>query len=232
VSPFVTQEVVQEVVLPTLADALARPRVDLISVGFALSVWSGSRALNVFVDTISIMYGLGGRRGIVRTRLLSLTLYLASLVLASVTLPLALLGPTLLGRWLPPRLLWLLGLAWPVALLGGVALLATLYHVATPVRARWLRTLPGALLALVIWLLTSWLLRRWLGHSVGGTSVYGPLTTTVLVLIWSYFLAIAVLIGAGLNAASQALWPTPGTGLRPPLESARDASRQDRGHEG
>ena len=28
-----------------------------LSVGFVLSLWSGSRALNVFVDTISIMYG-------------------------------------------------------------------------------------------------------------------------------------------------------------------------------
>ena len=45
-------------------------RFDLISVGFLLSIWSGSRALNVFVDTISIMYGQSGVRGIVRTRVL------------------------------------------------------------------------------------------------------------------------------------------------------------------
>ena len=36
-----------------------------------LALWSGSRALNVFVDTITIMYGLGGHRGIVKTRVLS-----------------------------------------------------------------------------------------------------------------------------------------------------------------
>ena len=43
--------------------------------GFLVSVWSGSRALGVVIDTVSIMYGLGGRRGIVRTRALSLVLY-------------------------------------------------------------------------------------------------------------------------------------------------------------
>ena len=32
-------------------------------------------ALNVFVDTITIMYGMGGKRGIVRTRALSFSLY-------------------------------------------------------------------------------------------------------------------------------------------------------------
>ena len=42
--------------------------------GFLLSLWSGSRALNVYIDTVTIMYGLGGHRGIIRTRMLSFTL--------------------------------------------------------------------------------------------------------------------------------------------------------------
>ena len=47
-----------------------------MSLGFFLALWSGSRALNVFVDTITIMHGLGGQRGIVKTRALSFSLYL------------------------------------------------------------------------------------------------------------------------------------------------------------
>ena len=42
---------------------LCRGRLDLLSVGFLLALWSGSRALNVFLDTISIMYGQSGKRG-------------------------------------------------------------------------------------------------------------------------------------------------------------------------
>ena len=74
-------------------------RVDLISVGFLLSLWSGSRALNVFVDTISIMYGQSGRArhradpGAVVLRSTSL-----ALVVGIVTIPLVLLGPTLHRR--------------------------------------------------------------------------------------------------------------------------------------
>ena len=218
VSPLLTQEAVDQVILPTLADALGRPRVDLISVGFALSVWSGSRALNVYVDTIAIMSGLGGHRGIVRTRALSLSLYVLTLVVGSVAVPIGLVGPTVVAGWLPPRLLWVLDLAWPASLVGAVVLLAALYHVATPVRSRWLRTLPGAALALGLWVLASWVLRVWLAGSIGGTSVYGPLTAAILVLIWLYFLAFAVLVGAGLNAASQQLWPTPGSDGAPAAE--------------
>jgi membrane protein len=98
-------------------------------------------------------------------------------------------------------------LYWPTVSVAALAALATLYHVATPVRSPWRRDLPGAALALTIWVLASFVLRWVIGHSVGGTSIYGPLATPIVVLIWLYFLAIAVLIGAALNAAVRRLWP-------------------------
>ena len=70
-----TADSVNEVITPTLEDVFGGGRFDLISIGFLIALWSGSRALNVFIDTISIMYGLGGRRGIIRSRVLSFTLY-------------------------------------------------------------------------------------------------------------------------------------------------------------
>jgi membrane protein len=206
-SPFLTDQVVEAALLPTLDNALETPRLDLISVGFLLSLWSGSRALNVYVDTISIMYGLGGHRGIVRTRALSFSLYLLTLVMGALTIPLVLVGPSLLGRVLPDEVGWLLALYWPVVTVLGVALLATLYHVSTPVRTPWWRDLPGAGVALVIWILASYVLRAVLSASIGGASIYGPLTAPIVVLIWLYLVAIAVLVGAGLNAAIDRVWP-------------------------
>jgi membrane protein len=71
---FLTDASVRDVIVPTVDDVLGNGRSDVISIGLLVSVWSGSRALNVFVDTISIMYGQSGVRGIIRTRILSLTL--------------------------------------------------------------------------------------------------------------------------------------------------------------
>ena len=67
--------VIADTLRPTVEDVLNGGRFDLISLGFLLSLWSGSRALNVFVDTISIMYGQSGVRGIIQTRALSFSLY-------------------------------------------------------------------------------------------------------------------------------------------------------------
>ena len=63
-----TSDVVNDVIKQTLTDVFDGGRFDIISIGFVIALWSGSRALNVFIDTISIMYGLGGKRGIIRTR--------------------------------------------------------------------------------------------------------------------------------------------------------------------
>jgi membrane protein len=204
-----TQQSISEVILPTVGDVFAQGRFDLLSVGFLLALWSGSRALNVFLDTVSIMYGQSGVRGIVRTRALSFSLYVVGILGTAVILPLVVVGPSLLARWLPDRLDWVVGLYWPVVGLAGVALLAAMFHLATPQRVRWARELPGAALTLVIWLGASVVLRAVIGASLGGSSIYGPLSAPIVILIWLYALAIAILVGAGLNAASRIVWPRP-----------------------
>jgi len=203
---FLTDDSVTKVIVPTMDDVLRNGRLEIISFGFLLSLWSGSRALNVFVDTISIMYGQSGVRGIVRTRALSFSLYLVALVVGAIVIPLVLIGPTLLTDLLPDRVQFLRLLYWPVVVTLTVASLTMLFHVSTPRRSPWLRDVPGAVVTLVIWLVTSFLLRAFLSASVGGTSIYGPLAAPIVVLIWLYFLALAILIGAALNAAARHLW--------------------------
>lgn len=207
---FLTENAAQSIIGSTFDEVARDGRLDIVSIGFVLSLWSGSRALNVFIDTVSIMYGQGGRRGIVRTRALSFSMYVAALVLGTVLIPLVLVGPGLISAWVEGLigdgawLGWLGWTYWLVVVLFSVVALATLYHVATPYRTSWRRDVPGACLALVIWLGASVVLRFVLAHSVDGTSIYGPLATPIVILIWLYALAIAVLIGAALNAAVEA----------------------------
>jgi membrane protein len=223
-SKVLTSDTVASAITPTLNDVFKNGRADLISIGFLLSLWSGSRVLNVFVDTISIMYGQSGVRGIVRTRVLSFSLYVASLVVGVVIFPLVVLGPQLLGDILDGHAEFLLFLYWPVVTVLTIASLSSLYWISTPRRTSWVRNVPGAALALVIWIAASVLLRWFLGESVGprSTSIYGPLAAPIVVLIWLYFLAIAVLIGAALNAATRSLWP----GVDRPRRFARTRSDQ------
>jgi len=202
------EQAVERVIRPTMDDVLAGDgRIDVISIGFLLSLWSGSRALNVFVDTITILYGLAGRRGPVRTRLMSFALYVTGLLVGVVVLPLVLAGPRIVDSVLPPALEMLNLLYWPTVVALSVAFLTSLYHLSVPVRSSWRYDIPGATIALAMWILGSYLLRWTLENVVGGTSIYGPLAAPIAVLMWLYLTSLAVLIGAALNAACDRVWP-------------------------
>jgi membrane protein len=207
-SQALTPQTVDSIIKPTLNSVLDGGRYDVVSLGFVLALWSGSRALNVFVDTITIMYGLGGQRGIVSTRALSFVLYVLGMITGVITIPLVVAGPTLVRKWLPEQVSVLNSLYWPTVLVLGICFLATLYHVSVPVRTAWRYNLPGAVFTMFCWVFGSALL-RWVlvGTAKGSTSIYGPLATPIAVLLWLYLLSIAVLIGAALNAAFDQIWP-------------------------
>jgi membrane protein len=207
-SRFLTDSAVNRVIAPTINDVLDGGRFDVISVGFVLALWSGSRAMHVFVDTITIMHGLGGHRGIVKTRALSFSLYLLAIVTGVVALPLIVAGPGLVHWALPSRADFLVSFYWPTVLMLSICFLATLYHVSIPVRTKWRFNLPGATFALAVWVLGSFVLREFLTVTASDSrSIYGPLAAPIAVLLWLYILSLAVLVGAALNAAFDTVFP-------------------------
>lgn len=199
---------VDQLMRPLVDDVFGGGRPDVISIGFVIALWSGSRALNVFVDTITIMYGLEGRRGIVKTRLLALLLYIVALVIGAVVMPLMVVGPDAVVSLLPWSEAVIRILYWPVVLVLSIAFLTTLYHVSVPVRSPWYEDMPGAAVALLMWVLGSFVLRIYLTQTVEGPTIYGSLAAPVAVLLWIFVSAFAVLVGAAVNAAIDRVWPS------------------------
>ncbi|MGW4723854.1 YihY/virulence factor BrkB family protein [Streptomyces sp. S1] len=213
---------VEEIAKPVLDDVTRGKRPDLISLGFAIALWSGSRAVNVFIDTITVMYGLDGHRGIVKTRLLAFLLYLVALVIGAVVLPLAVVGPDRVVELIPWGTEVVSVLYWPAVILLSIAFLTTLYHVSVPVRSPWIEDIPGALVALAMWVLGSFLLRIYLTSQVEGPTIYGSLAAPIAVLLWIGVSAFAVLVGAAVNAAIDRVWPSVATA------AAREANERAR----
>jgi membrane protein len=211
-SAFLTDRAVNKVIEPTLLEVTEGGRFDVISLGFVLSLWSGSRALNVFVDTITIMHGLGGHRGIVKTRALSFVLYILAMITGGISIPLVVAGPSMVRSVLPERLDFLMSFYWPAVIVICICFLATLYHVSVPVRTNWSFNLPGAVFSLAAWILGSYLLRWVLTVTAQDSrSIYGPLAAPIAILLWLYIVALAVLIGAAVNAAFDSVFPQAST---------------------
>jgi membrane protein len=194
---------VRQTVAPTLHGMLTSGHADVVSVGFLVALWSGSRALNVAIDTITVASGQNGRRGIVRTRLLAFGLYLPALLLGAAMVAVVLVGSELLTDVTPVAAALRGPLMWPAVAAALVVFVGTLYHLALPDRPRWRAGLPGALVALAVWAAGSALLRVYLHSSQYGTTGgagFGRLAATAAVLLWLYITALAVLIGAVFNA--------------------------------
>jgi membrane protein len=198
-------EVVDQLIAPVVQQVLREGRADVISVGFVLALWAGSSATATFVNTITIAYGMRDLRGAVRSRLLALGIYLGSIVVGVIVLPALVLGPALLPKLFPERARHTAGRVigdayWPVVLLLLLMGLTSLYHLAPPRRLPWRRGVPGALLAMVIFLAGSIGLRFYISFIIDQNHAYGTLAAPIATLLFFFLLALGVLLGAELNA--------------------------------
>ena len=207
-----TPDVVDSLVAPTLQDILGSGRLDLVSVGFLLSLWAGSSATATFMNTIVIAYDQRDVRGPVRTRLQALWLFVVGLVLAVLMLPLLVLGPGALIGLLPAGAreigsALINGLYMPLVLVGLLLALTSFYHVVLADRLPWRRHVPGAVLAALFFLLATVLLRVYVSGFLTTALPYGALATPIAALLFCFFFGMAVLLGAEFNTVIQQRWP-------------------------
>src|SRR5690606_8954876 len=184
----------------------------IASVGFVIALWAGSSAMSSFVDAITVAHDQYGVRNSVWQRIFALLLYVASLILLLIGLPLIAIGPELLPELFPADVrdeiaTWVSVLYFPTLGVLIVLALATLSKLALPRKLPWHRGLPGAILAMAIFLLASSGLRFYLQVITATGYTYGALATFVAFLLFLFFIGMAIVVGAYFNSAIQELWP-------------------------
>lgn len=207
-----SDEVVTNIVDPTVEGMLNDGKAAIVSVGFLIALWAGSSAMSSFVDAITVAHDQYGIRNEVWQRIFALLLYMASLVLLIIGLPLIAIGPELLPQLLPEDWrnvieAWISVLYYPVLGVLLVVALATLYKLALPRKLPWHRGLPGAFLAMAVFLLTSAGLRFYLSGLSATGYTYGALATPVAFLLFLFFIGLAIVAGAYFNSAIEEIWP-------------------------
>jgi len=207
-----SNNVVDDIIQPTVDDVLRHGRGEILTVGFLISLWAGSSAMSSFVDAITVAHDQYGVRNEVWQRIFALLLYMASLVLLVIGLPILALGPDLLPKlfpttWREEITYWVNFGYYPVIGVVIVLALTTLYKLALPRKLPWHRGLPGAVLAMLVFLLSSIGLRLYISWITTTGYTYGALATPIAFLLFAFFIGLAVVIGAYFNAAIQEMWP-------------------------
>jgi membrane protein len=144
-----------------------------------------------------------------------------------VVVPLLAIGPDYLPRLFPESwrstVVEIIGWAYyPGLAIGLILLLTTLYKVAPKRKHRWNRGLPGAFLAAAVFLVASGGLRLYLSYVYSHGLTYGALATPITFLLFYYFAAMAIIIGAQFNNALLEYYP--------PRRRSRDIRRELRRH--
>jgi len=207
-----TADVVSQIIAPTVDDILSRGQGAIVSVGFVLSLWAGSSALASLVDAITMAYCQHKVRNPIWQRTFALLLYLVSLLGAVLVLPLLAIGPGVIPQLFPEQVRGTVENLVVIFYYPGFGVLlvlglATLYKVTLPRKHPWHRGLPGALLAMVVFLVSTTLLRSYISWVTGTGYTYGALATPIAFLLFSFFLALAVVLGAQFNNAILEMWP-------------------------
>jgi len=225
-----TERTVAGVVEPTMRTLLSEGRADVLSIGAIFALWSASRSAHVLLDALSIAYDLKKRRPMWKRRLLAILFTMMGIVTAGIVLPLLVAGPRLGAALAAPlglaetfALAWNI-LYWPMIGLISVLVLTLIYHFAIPYKTPFRRDVPGAIFALVLWLLTAVGLREYATWAIEASPLYGSLAAPMVLLLWLYCTALAVLMGAELNSEIEKMWPT-----ITPLEKAA-AVKQEQEH--
>jgi len=178
----------------------------LIVVGALLALWSLTGAMNAFMIAISEAYGVRDPRSFFRRRWIAFELVLCFLLAVVVAGSLLILGPTLSG-WLgrstdhESLVSWIWWAAqWPLLIGALLAVLTVMLWLAPVQRPPWRGLLPGAVLATAIWIVSSGGFALFTAHFDTYNKTWGSLSAVIVTLVWLWLTAIALLLGAEVNA--------------------------------
>ncbi len=176
-------------------------------VGIVLALWSASAYVAAFMRSANAIYGIGEGRPIWKTApvRLGVTLFMViglvvGLVIVVVSGPVATQIGNLVGVGSTAVTVWNIA-KWPVLLIIFVVMLAVLYKASPNVKtggSKWIS--PGAVLAVVIWLVASALFAFYVANFGSYNKTYGALAGVIIFLVWLWISNLAILLGAEFNA--------------------------------
>lgn len=181
-----------------------------VIIGIVLAIWAASGYVAAFMRASNSIYSVDEGRPIWRTAplrfgvtVLLCIMLVASVVIVAVTGPVADEVGHALGIGSTAVTVW--GIAkWPVLVILVSLMLALLYWASPNVKqpaVRWI--LPGAALAVVIWIVASGLFALYLGFSSSYNKTYGSFAGVIIFLVWLWISNTAVLLGVVFNAEMQ-----------------------------
>ena len=175
--------------------------------GIVVAIWSASGYVGAFMRASNVIYETPEGRPFWKLRPLQLAVTLAMILLmVFLAVGLVLTGPIVdavagpLGVGGTAIDVWEI-VKWPLMMLVFLLMVGVLYYAAPNVKLRDRRWItPGALVAIVAWVIASALFAFYVANFGSYNKTYGTLGGLIALLVWFWISNIAILFGHQLNA--------------------------------
>ena len=211
-------------------------------ISIALALWGVSGAFRSIMEAMNVMYEVEEDRPAWKMYGISIFISLAVIVLMLTAFGIVIFGGSVGGGLAGAiglkgtfEAVWRI-IQWPIVACIVLFTFAIIYFFAPAAKQKFAWISPGAIVAFAFWLLFSLLFSFYVGN-IGGDSyneTYGSLTGVILLLLYIYYSAFIMLIGAEMNQVIE--WHIPGgkdEGEKVPEEDRKpDVRRLARAKEG
>ena len=187
-------------------DGLQEPQGGLLSLGVIIAMWSASAAVRATMNALNVAYDVNESRPAWKLYPLSIfyTVGLAAmLILAAILLVVGPQAIQWLAQWIGMEqifvTLWA-WLRWPAALFLLTLAVAIVYYVAPDAEQEFRFITPGAVFAVIVWILASVGFNYYVSNFGNYNATYGSIGTIIVLLLYFFISAAVMLFGAELNA--------------------------------
>ena len=177
----------------------------IIPITIIVALWSAGKGVLAMTSGLNCIYGCRETRNYIFLRIRATIYTVMFIIVIILLLVLSVFGNTLnlfiaghipflkkISDWLIMSRTFIT----PTVL---VVLSLMIYRFLPNRRGRFRDQLPGAMFAAVGWMVVSWVFSIYLDVFEGFSSMYGSLTTIVLIMLWMYFCMYCILLGAEMN---------------------------------
>jgi len=193
-------------VLHEVATELLAANTGLLSASILGAIWAASGGFNAMIGALNLAYDVKEGRPFWKRRLVAIGLTIVAGGMVTIASAAMVVGPQF-GAHLAARVGWdpQFASAWPHLRLFGALLFAILsvellYFVGPNVRQRFWAQIVGAVVAVAMWLGASYGLGVYLRNFANINKSYGALGAVIALMLWFYVSALAILVGAEINA--------------------------------
>lgn len=183
---------------------------DLLSLGILGALWASSSGVTAIMDALNVAYDVKESRPFWKARLtgILLTVGLAGFIILSLAL---ILYGGHIAEWIAQFMgmgsfftaAWLI-VQWPAVFAMMLFAMGIIYYVCPNVEQQWRWVTPGALFAVVVWLLVSLAFKYYVTNFGNYNAAYGSIGGVIVLMLWLYISGIVILLGGEINSEIEA----------------------------